>query len=1255
MVKLSPVGRTMQKSELAGFRIDKLTRERVAQGLNRAMTKGDAAAVALTVLYMWDRAAAERGLRTELLGGADLFEGEVVPAGFLDRLGVTLDADTMSVLAKLVDEEPERGLRHPTGELEAPQEATANSTTEPTSVGGPGTNVGPSEREEPRFDAFRTFRNVVERDRDRGGPEAAIGPVDSDPSMPAYPEQCAAAAERQGLHSAARSYWATASLLSIEMNDERGLDRTLPKAVVAGVRADDDRQIDDGDLDEVLSAAFVAGSASGRSSLLTLLMVAQREPGAALDRIGPRAREKLAGLVAEALPDLSMLIRRAKGQEPALAVASRRLGLIVDGLRRVSNSLLETPTLDEIRRKRAEIVASLRQLEPFVPGSEAPSHGRLVRALAGGIASYERAASAEIDVVYQDLRSEIDDALREARTNDGFYEGALFVPILSAIARAVETHFVGQVASRNPHLIVDVVKPALVTGSHWMFEVGVTNEGNGTARGISVEFESEDWYVAVPNRVVFDRLEPAATIVQKIEVLVSKTDEPRLILTIGVTYSGRRGESEERTELRVSKGRQSDFSLFEYDAPYTIQSIGSAERLKGRAEQLRRMRDAFRRRGSLWVTGQRRVGKTSLTKVFLAELDSVDRAVAIHVPLGEIEAASGEPDLGFLGRDLVARIREAFEMRFGYECPVAPPALSEFRDSFNAAFTGFIRQLDKAFPGLRLVLAIDDFDELPTPMFTGPQGRQLFLALRALMDKGTTFLFVGSERLPALMAEQAQRLNQVDVLLVDYLDAASLSALVRDPTAETLDFGDDAVDRIAAWSARNPYFATIICGEIFDRARLAEDPSISGLDVERAVAAIIDGTPRSFYQHFWADSPRVRDEERDLEETKAAIVVRSISRLQADPFQFIDRAVACRSARGLSGTEAEGELSSLLDRGVLELSSANDAFVRFRVPLFAGWLKRHADVQFKQDKSLAAQVRQFAPSNELGVDEVREIVNGLEYQGEPISTDDVRAWAQQFGSLDDQRVMLPLLAGVKALGLYRQAAFIGALTSIDALVGSASAKHGIPHLLDKKRRSENYFVTHVDETGKSGSVTVVAYRRHNKIYERHAGAPDKILPLLKEAPGPSILVCVDDFVGSGESAAHGLAALINRLDRDAVGWRDSTLLVYACVAGFRSGIERIQETVGDIVEVICPNPLDESDRAFSELGTIYKEGDDRLRALTLAERYGRLLDRRQPLGYEDSQALVVFPDSVPNNTLPIFWKTGNVGERLWTPLFKARG
>lgn len=57
------------------------------------------------------------------------------------------------------------------------------------------------------------------------------------------------------------------------------------------------------------------------------------------------------------------------------------------------------------------------------------------------------------------------------------------------------------------------------------------------------------------------------------------------------------------------------------------------------------------------------------------------------------------------------------------------------------------------------------------------------------------------------------------------------------------------------------------------------------------------------------------------------------------------------------------------------------------------------------------------------------------------------------------------------------------------------------------------------------------------------------------------------------------------------------------------------------------------------------------------ENYKRKKSKQHPLGYSNTQALIGFEHSIPNNTLPIMWADSKViGEnRKWIPLFPRRG
>jgi len=117
-------------------------------------------------------------------------------------------------------------------------------------------------------------------------------------------------------------------------------------------------------------------------------------------------------------------------------------------------------------------------------------------------------------------------------------------------------------------------------------------------------------------------------------------------------------------------------------------------------------------------------------------------------------------------------------------------------------------------------------------------------------------------------------------------------------------------------------------------------------------------------------------------------------------------------------------------------------------------------------------------------------------------------------------------------------------------------------------------------------------------------------------------------------------------------WRDRVLPIYATIVGFDDGIAFIESKIDSEVVLLTFKHLTANDKAFSEENNLFQTADERMQAYEIAYKIGKVLEKRHPLGWEDSQALVVFPDSVPNNTLPIFYKDGiEYNGKPWRALF----
>ena len=110
------------------------------------------------------------------------------------------------------------------------------------------------------------------------------------------------------------------------------------------------------------------------------------------------------------------------------------------------------------------------------------------------------------------------------------------------------------------------------------------------------------------------------------------------------------------------------------------------------------------------------------------------------------------------------------------------------------------------------------------------------------------------------------------------------------------------------------------------------------------------------------------------------------------------------------------------------------------------------------------------------------------------------------------------------------------------------------------------------------------------------------------------------------------------------------------VVGLSEGLRRVTESLKpylDRVRLCVGIRLGEEDRCFADNSRIFPDPSHRARMKAFCESVGKENGFPANLwfGYEDSQALVVFPDTVPNNSLPILWHDRG----SWKPLFPASG
>jgi len=266
------------------------------------------------------------------------------------------------------------------------------------------------------------------------------------------------------------------------------------------------------------------------------------------------------------------------------------------------------------------------------------------------------------------------------------------------------------------------------------------------------------------------------------------------------------------------------------------------------------------------------------------------------------------------------------------------------------------------------------------------------------------------------------------------------------------------------------------------------------------------------------------------------------------------------------------------------------------------------------------------------------------YKGRRITEDQVRAWLEQFGDYYSQRLMFRILQGLQ-------------FYSNDLMREKMKEAHGIVSRglvwkIEKgERKRRDILISYLDGPGKSGGGKYAKlYADENEIYFDNVVERNKLTEVLKKRKDLQALVFIDDFIGTGGSAQDYFRQIAKESGQ--ILRKADIKIYFVAVTGFQKSQHNLEKTIVECdlpIKVHICDPLDSSAKCFGENSQIFAESSERLQAMRIAQDNGAKIEKRNPLGFGDCQTIIVFPDSCPNNNLPILW--GESTKISWRPLF----
>lgn len=717
----------------------------------------------------------------------------------------------------------------------------------------------------------------------------------------------------------------------------------------------------------------------------------------------------------------------------------------------------------------------------------------------------------------------------------------------------------------------------------------------------------------------------------------------------------------ERTELCMIQAQREDlnWSELEYEEPYSTE-IAVGEEFIGRERKLNSLLSRLLkpRMQSTYITGQKRVGKTSLAKATIGKLHDHERGKNIkchYVEWGDIARPHSIEAVEALGKNIANFLLKDLKTKVD----ISDYDFSGSISSLNEIAT----LLQRESPDSKYLVIIDEFDEIHPEMYRyGQLAETFFSNLRTLSSKANmAFMLVGGENMPFVLNAQGDQLNKFVAESVDYfseMEYSDYEELVRKPTINILTWSNSAIRELFYTTNGHPFYTKLVCSKIFEMAVRERDAEVTEREVLVAAAELVEVLESNSFAHLWRDSIQKTEQMGEsiiLDRCRCLVALGVCAR--AGMKLSIENIYESRRFHILDKIQIVSLLNDFVRRNILlEESGA----YTFRVPLFERWLVNkgirvliadHIGDEFASEKLIADEKLRVTES------EIDYLARSWHpYRGQEITSERIRHWLCQVPEIEEQRLLFKILKNVR---------FYSEIEIREKLkVAYNFVKTRIPVKVETARNAQkkDILVCYIDGEGKSGQYYASKFAEEARIPVRCIIPSDQFT--MKAIRYESIedvtvnaVVFVDDIAASGSTLSANLKKFID--DNEIYIRERSLLLLVVVLVAAEKGSAKVFRDIAKYkeddlnVEFRVCEDLNEKHVAFKDddIG-IWADSTEYQKARFLCRRLGSMLSPRAPLGFQDSGLLVVFPDRCPNNSLPILHSQVKSEKLVWQPLFE---
>lgn len=768
------------------------------------------------------------------------------------------------------------------------------------------------------------------------------------------------------------------------------------------------------------------------------------------------------------------------------------------------------------------------------------------------------------------------------------------------------------------------------------------NDGPGLALDTVVTLVSDtDALVLQNERIAIGTVEPGVFAVTLDLLVGDPVREAKLLVEVrwSTAHSLTREECSFEAVL-TSQNPDVPWDALEDDDPYSIE-VAHGDEFVGRRAKVTALGSRLRRprMHSSYITGQKRVGKTSLAfavQDYVRGAEEGGKYEFVYLEYGEYARSDAGKTVHALGvaiaRCLAAHLPEQLR-----------PADFDFEGSI-APLNQLARSLEMVAPDKRFVIILDEFDEIHPEMYRfGPLAEAFFSNLRTFSAKpNIALMLVGGENMPFIISAQGDQLNKFVPEQLSYFSRSSewedYVDIVRLKNSSPLNWYESSLSEIFRIANGHPYYTKLLCAKIFQDAVSDRDTEVTVDEVNRALRGLIEGLDINAFAHFWKDGIAAERDEAEVTELKRKRVLVALGQTKRSGAGLTLENIAA-NVRNLSiaSSEVPSILTDFVRRDILRERNGEYSFI---LPLFDEWLVQKGVGKLIADTlgdDMAEALQAVEDEAFVSAAEIARVIEAWPpYMGRQLGVGDIQAWLGQRSSFRERRLLFKLIEGLR---------FVREEEVRDKLRVAHSIVKQHVGAFTPKNRSERRFdivVTYVDGAGKSGSKFAEKYAEENLISSTCVLEPTDISSAIevlsaKRGHPMSGIVIVDDIAATGASLSGNVEAFIARNKTFLAAKQLPVIVITLFATGAADqAVRAVMAKLPDVdIDFRACELIRECDFAFSEQSQIWSDDDERARAKALISEIGRDVCKPAPLGFGNLGLLIAFTDTVPNNTLPL--------------------